>query len=241
VAGPRAAPLPPASRSLPTLFLVGSPAIHSVQELFCWTSSGIRFCVARSGVLQNGLIACKEDAFRLHVLRQLAESGTRDGLLLAENLAVSDQRRRFVSWLFHFIFAAGLKGGTTSLPAEVRRQGGWSRELLAVVFRCPEVSPPGWCRRVKRLLSSRTSIPERVELQNMWFQLDPAGAGAHSVSEYEWCRTQCPLEGSTNNEPISMQVAPAHRGRATSILIGSLLVEPSRGHCVRHHSYSETE
>jgi len=146
------------------------------------------------------LLVCKEDAFRLYVLRQLAESGTRDGLLLAQKLAVSDQCQEVRLLAFFLIFAAGSKGWHRQFARKVVRQGGWTRELLAVAFRCPEVSLPGWRRRVARCLKRLTSLEERIKLQNMCYELDETRAVELAKAEYEWCRAAYSIEVPKEDE-----------------------------------------
>ena len=142
----------------------------------------------------------QDDDFRLRVLSHLAESGTRDGLLLAGKMAVSDRAEIVRQRAFQLLFDAGERGWHCRFADEVRCQGGWSRELIIVAKSCPEVSLLGWRRRVVRLLTSSTSASERAKIQGMWHGLDREGAVAFAVSEYEWCRAARTIEASMGDE-----------------------------------------
>ena len=110
-------------------------------------------------VFADRLLLCDKDDFRLHVLRQLAASGTSDGILLAQKLAVSDKSVAVRQLAFHFLFAARSRGWSRKFISEVRRQGGWTCELLAIAFLCPEVSSSGWCRRVQNCFAPAIYCP----------------------------------------------------------------------------------
>lgn len=149
------------------------------------------------------LMACKEDSFRLRVLRLLSENGTRDGLLLAKSMAICDSCPEVRLLAFYFVFAAGIKGWHHHFAREVRRQGGWSHELLVVGFHCPEISVHGFRRRVDRSFKHLTSLEKRLKLQNLCYRLDKTWGGECGKAEYEWCRTAYPIEVSKDNEPVT--------------------------------------
>jgi len=79
----------------------GGLAGHPLGSGSCFVGLPVESVFASLGpAFAERLIACKEDAFRLHVLRQLAESGTRDGCCWLRIWLFPISARRFVSWLF---------------------------------------------------------------------------------------------------------------------------------------------
>jgi hypothetical protein len=108
------------------------------------------------------VIQSEDNDFRLRVLSHLAENGTRDGLHLAGEMAVSERADGVRQRAFLRLFEAGVKGWHRRFAHEVRSQGGWSRELLTVAKSCPEVSLLGWRRRVVRLSDGTRNRPSLV-------------------------------------------------------------------------------